>query len=72
MEDELLTAARKGKIADVKKLLDAGVDVSAGQGSGSTALHYAAFYKHTDVVELLLEYGAHIDAKNKTPTQKHT
>jgi len=42
----------------VKLLLDAGTDVNAKDESGSTALIEATSRGHTDIVQLLKEYGA--------------
>ena len=42
----------------VKLLLDAGTDVNAKDESGSTALMEATSRGHTDIVQLLKQYGA--------------
>jgi ankyrin repeat protein len=44
-------------------LIDAGVDVTAADANGATALHYAAVVGSTEVLQLLLEHGADINAK---------
>lgn len=50
----------------IKALLKVGADVSAKDATGSTALHLAAmFHPPTDLVNILLDAGAHIDAVNK-------
>ena len=93
---QLLLAAQKGNVEDVRSRLSAGADVDVkawgfiGDDSwrmrarklseedlalfnsiyGTTALHAAAQYGHTNVVELLLSNGANvnaIDASDMTP-----
>lgn len=50
----------------IKALLKVGADVSARDATGSTVLHLAAmFHPPTDLVNILLDAGAHIDAVNK-------
>ena len=51
--------------------LEDGADITATDSDGWTLLHWAArCNKRTDVIELLLEHGADVDAKtndNETP-----
>lgn len=50
----------------IKALLKVGADASAKDATGSTVLHLAAmFHPATDLVNILLDSGAHIDAVNK-------
>jgi outer membrane protein assembly factor BamB len=63
--EELMTAARKGDVVAVKKLLDAGADVNAATEYGATALHFAADKGHLDVVRLLVERKANVNARDK-------
>ena len=71
-QEDLWNAAINGRIEDVKKLLDDDtVDVNGKCGyTDWTALHYACDAGHRDIVELLLDHGADIDAttnNNATP-----
>jgi ankyrin repeat protein len=60
-----MTAARTGSRAAVKALLDRGADVNAReQWFGETALMWAAAENHPDVVQLLIEAGADVDARS--------
>lgn len=55
----LMMAAFKGNMAAVKKLLAKGAAINR---PGWTPLHYAAAGGHSDIVRLLIEQGAAIDA----------
>lgn len=59
--EELFTAARKGDVAAVRRLLDQGVDVNSKTEFGMTALAFAADAGHVEVVKLLIERQAHLD-----------
>jgi ankyrin repeat protein len=48
----------------VTTALGFGSDVNATSGSGDTALHSAASYGYDTVVQLLVDKGARVDAKN--------
>ncbi|MCC6003801.1 MAG: ankyrin repeat domain-containing protein [Thermofilum sp.] len=63
---ELFIAMVDGDTARVRKLLRKGANVNAKYGdSDLTPLHWAAFLGHVDVVRLLLEHGAEVNARNK-------
>ena len=55
---DLLKAAHEGNVAEVRSLLDLGVDVNTEFTEGYTALHAAAVKGHLQVVQLLLERRA--------------
>jgi hypothetical protein len=60
-------AAKEGDIDKVKSLLAEGIDIdiygsTIGVDFGCTALFWAAANNHKDIVELLIEKGAYIDA----------
>ena len=57
-DEDLPVAARRGQLADVKKLLEAGAPLEGKNQYGATALYLAVFNGHTEVALLLLEKGA--------------
>lgn len=64
-ESEIMTAIRmKDKIL-VNKLLKDGMDLSLTTMSGRTALMYAAESGMSDIVKLLIEHGADINASDR-------
>jgi ankyrin repeat protein len=57
-------AATEGSVEDVRRLIEAGVDLGAlSTTEAATALHYAAYYGHVEVAELLIDAGAEVDAR---------
>lgn len=48
----------------VEFLLDKGVDLRAGENTGETALHLAAHRGQLEMIRLLLDHGAPLEAKN--------
>ena len=58
----LLAAAKNGDIEAVKQHLADGADVNAKTADGTTPLHNAAVYGHTEVAELLISNGADMNA----------
>jgi TonB family protein len=63
-EAALLTAAREGRVDDVRTLLDQGLDVNARNEDDWTPLLFAAVGGHHEVVTLLLERGADVNVSN--------
>lgn len=61
---ELHEAARRGDIATVRILLDAGVPVDAKSEYGATALSFACDKGRTEVVMLLIERGADVKVED--------
>jgi len=55
-------AVMNGNIDEVQWQLDAGVDPNLKNSKGATPLHYAASEGHNDIVELLIERGANVNA----------
>ncbi|KZV62432.1 ankyrin [Peniophora sp. CONT] len=67
---ELHIAAENGQYARIAELLAQGEDVNSSTPSGLTALHLACISGSARIAELLLDYGAAIDAPtedNVTP-----
>ena len=60
----LLTAARDGKLEEIRSLLDRGANVNAVGDLKCTPLHLASFYGHHQCVELLIDRGADISIKD--------
>ncbi|WP_299228615.1 ankyrin repeat domain-containing protein [uncultured Psychroserpens sp.] len=54
----------KGDLETVKKLIDLGTDVNE-KSNGLTPAMYAARYNRLDILKLLVEKGADIDARGK-------
>jgi len=61
----LHSAARWGRTAIVRMLLDAGAKVDILNDYGQTALHYAIAAGHTEIVKILLDAGADPNATMK-------
>ena len=59
-------AAESGNLEAVKKHLVAGADVNIPDDRfGMTPLYHAAFWGHTNVIELLIASGADVNTKNR-------
>ena len=63
---KLIAAAKSGDLEAVKKQIKKGtaVDATTDEIDAYTALGWAAYYGHRDVVEFLIEKGAKIDVQN--------
>ena len=64
MLSALDTAAKFGDAATVRLLVSAAADVTAANGDGMTALHYAATYGHTDVAKMLCDATTTIEQES--------
>jgi uncharacterized protein len=60
------TAAR-GNLSTIRSVLDEGMDPNARDSSGATLLHYAVLHNRADLVELLLEHKADVNAPVTAP-----
>jgi ankyrin repeat protein len=63
-EQELAEACRRGAVARVRAMLDAGADPDARDAFDRTPLIHAAFAGHLEVARLLLDRGAGANAEN--------
>ncbi len=65
MSAELYSAVSSGNAGRVRELLasDPGAAI-ARDGEGATPLHYATLNGHREISELLLEYGADVNARD--------
>ena len=61
-EKAMVDAATKGDVATVARLLKAGVSADARDKDGLTALNWAAYDGHLDVVKALVAHKATVDA----------
>src|SRR5215475_8893044 len=57
-------AVYSGDVAEVRRLLKAGADVSLANNYGATPMTLAAEVANTDMLKLLLEVGANVDSPN--------
>jgi ankyrin repeat protein len=62
---KIFTAVRNNDIKEVKALLDNGADPNSYDEDGDHILMIAALYASADCVQLLIEKGSNINAKNK-------
>jgi ankyrin repeat protein len=60
----LVDAARNGDRAALRALVQKKVDVSAAEGDGSTALHWASYRDDVESAGLLIRAGAKVSAAN--------
>ncbi|PON34778.1 Ankyrin repeat containing protein [Parasponia andersonii] len=63
--DSLCTAARKGEVRTILRLLEHGAAINGRDQHGWTALHRACFKGQVEVVRALLEKGVDVDAKDE-------
>ena len=60
----LADAAQRADWGVVRALVEQGADVTARQGDGATALHWAAYWDEVELADLLIRAGADADAAN--------
>jgi ankyrin repeat protein len=61
--DKLIEAVKRGAFEDVRAIVESRPDlVRAKDETGATALHYGAFDGRRDIVQLLVHFGADINA----------
>lgn len=61
----LMYLANERDLAGIEEILASGVDVNFRDIDGRTALHVAACQGFADVVKLLLDKGAQVDAEDR-------
>ena len=62
--ERLFSAAQRGEIEEVKRLLAEGVDVNSRTRYGGTPLAFAVDKGNVELVEVLLAAGADVNAKD--------
>jgi len=63
--DKLIEAVKRGAVEDVSAITRSHPDlIHAKDETGATALHYAAFDGRRDIVRLLVQFGADINAND--------
>ena len=60
----LADAAQRADWGVVRARVEQGADVTARQGDGATALHWAAYWDEVEIAGLLLDAGADVNAAN--------
>ena len=65
LEESLIDAAKKGELETIKKLISSGVKIRYKDQHGLNALHYAAIYNKTNIIELLVLSGIHINSTTR-------
>ncbi len=63
--EQLCKAAREGRLSEVRRLIDSGANVNHISEFGNTPLIHAALGAHADVVSLLLQRGADVNAVDR-------
>ncbi|KAK8564980.1 hypothetical protein V6N13_020109 [Hibiscus sabdariffa] len=63
--DSLCSAARKGEVRSIQRLIENGVVINGRDQHGWTALHRASFKGRTDVVRMLINKGIEVDSKDE-------
>jgi len=63
--ESLLAAAQSGNVTAVGELIRQGAQVGFSEGDGMTALHWAAYNGHEEVVRQLLDAAAPLEAETR-------
>jgi len=65
IEPNLIDAARKSNLDQLRSLLESGSDPNVRQADGATALHWSVHKGDLESVNLLLEANANVNATNR-------
>ena len=60
----LADAAQRADWGAVRALVEQGADLTARQGDGATALHWASYWDEVELADLLIRNGADVNAAN--------
>jgi ankyrin repeat protein len=63
--ERMCMAAAKGRLEEIRRLVDGGASVNAADYDGRSALHLAAAEGHDAVVEYLVEQRANVQARDR-------
>ncbi len=66
LDHQLRTAAKNGKVEEMRQLLDWGADPDSIDARGYTALAFTAHYGEEDALLMLIKAGATVDQASKT------
>lgn len=64
LEQQLMEAAYRGQLEQVKQLVLKGAEIDAADPENRTSLMWASFNGHTAVVDYLLQKGASLESKD--------
>src|SRR4030095_571683 len=62
---QIFDAVKNNYLKEVKSLLEKGADPNSVDEDGDLLLMYAAMYSSVDCMQLLIEKGSNVNAKNK-------
>ena len=62
---KIFEAVKNNNIKEVRSLLDQGTDPNSADEDGDHLLMYAVLYSSVDCMQLLIEKGSNVNAKNK-------
>lgn len=66
LNSALIEAAKRGNVVQINALLKRNANPNQGNVQKATALHFASYFGHLTIAELLVNAQAQIDAKNSS------